>query len=202
MGLSFIPLGVGDAFSRRHYSSSFLVESGGTRLLVDCPHPIRKILGESAPDGVDLDDIDAVVLTHLHADHASGLEGYGFFCHFALGRRGIVLAHPRVSEPLWEHLRAGMGTLFAEDARYRYHPFDEWLRGRDEIVESWLDEPDEPGTYDATYEVVAVDGDVAVATGTSTYSDPEKTYDNCFVMRFDRAGLCIEFTEWFVERPE
>ena len=28
---------------------------------------------------------------------------------------------------------------------------------------------DEPGTYDAAYEPVAVDGDVAVATGTSTY---------------------------------
>ena len=37
---------------------------------------------------------------------------------------------------------------------------------------------------------MAVDGDVAVATGSSTYlSGPggpvEKVYDNCFVMRFD-----------------
>lgn len=25
--------------------------------------------------------------------------------------------------------------------------------------------------------------------------------DNCFVIRFDPDGRCIEFTEWFMERP-
>jgi hypothetical protein len=81
-------------------------------------------------------------------------------------------------------------------------------------VRSWLGEDapvgasgrDEPGTYDATYRAVAVDGDVAVATGSSTYlSGPggpvEKVYDNCFVMAFDAEGRCREFTEWYVERP-
>jgi hypothetical protein len=65
---------------------------------------------------------------------------------------------------------------------------------------------DEKGTYDAEYRAVAVDGDVAVATGRSTYlSGPggpvETIYDNCFVMRFDAAGRCREFTEWYVQRP-
>jgi hypothetical protein len=45
-----------------------------------------------------------------------------------------------------------------------------------------------------------------VATGSSTYlSGPggpvAKVFDNCFVMRFDSAGRCREFTEWYVERP-
>jgi hypothetical protein len=30
----------------------------------------------------------------------------------------------------------------------------------------------------------------------------ETDYDNCFVMRFDAAGQCREFTEWYVERPD
>ncbi len=102
--------------------------------------------------------------------------------------------------------RDAIGALFAEDARYRYHPFDEWIRGREEIVESWFDEPDEPGGYDADYEPVAIDGEVAVATGTSTYSEKDGSvravYDNCFVMRFNPDGLCAEFTEFFIERPE
>jgi len=102
--------------------------------------------------------------------------------------------------------RDGIAALFSEDACYRYHPFDEWIRGRDAIVESWFDEPDEPGTYEATYEPLAIDGDVAVATGTSTYTKPDGSiaaiYDNCFVMRFDGDGRCTEFTEWFMERPE
>ena len=54
---------------------------------------------------------------------------------------------------------------------------------------------------------VAVDGDVAVATGTSTYTNEpggpvDTVYDNCFVIRFDDDGRCREFTEWFVKRPE
>ena len=108
-----------------------------------------------------------------------------------------------------------IGDLFSEDVQYRYHPYDEPVLGRAELVRSWLGEAsdgdavadrDKPGTYDAAYRAVAVDGDVAVATGSSTYlSDPggpvKEVFDNCFVMRFDSAGRCREFTEWYVRRP-
>jgi hypothetical protein len=102
--------------------------------------------------------------------------------------------------------REQITALFAENARYRYHPYDEWIQGREEIVESWFDEPDEPGSYEAAYEPAAIDGEVAVAVGSSTYTNPDgsirATYDNCFVMRFDPAGRCAEFTEYFIERPK
>jgi hypothetical protein len=112
--------------------------------------------------------------------------------------------------------REAIGALFTDDAQYRYHPYDDPLRGREAIVESWLEDPDDPGTYDAHYEPLAVDGDVAVATGTSTYyaadGSIEKVYDNCYVMRFAPDGRCREFTErplaatledeWFMERPD
>jgi hypothetical protein len=106
----------------------------------------------------------------------------------------------------WESYdRDEIGALFAEDARQRYHPYDEPIRGREAIVDSWLDEPDEPGTYEAAYEPVAIDGDVAVATGTSTYLNEDGSvrtiYDNCFLLRFDDDGRCADFTEWFMERP-
>lgn len=110
--------------------------------------------------------------------------------------------------------REQIAELFAEDVSYRYHPYDVPIIGRDEVVDSWLGEGehagastrDEPGTYDARYRAVAIDADVAVAVGTSTYR-PEpagpvtSTFENCFVMRFDAAGRCSEFTEWYVERP-
>jgi ketosteroid isomerase-like protein len=105
-------------------------------------------------------------------------------------------------------------ALFSEDISYRYHPYDEPVTGRDAVVASWLGEgdaeqassPDEPGTYDAAYRAVVVDGDTAVAVGSSTYyTEPRgsvaKVYDNCYVMRFDGEGRCREFTEWFMERP-
>lgn len=117
MGLGFIPLGVGDAFSARHYSSCVALEADGRWLLVDCPHPIRKILREgSAPSGAALDvgSFDGVVVTHVHADHASGLEGLGFFSHFALHRRVRLVAHPKVAAGLWDGRLAGGMTELAD----------------------------------------------------------------------------------------
>ena len=109
--------------------------------------------------------------------------------------------------------RDRIAALFAEDVEYRYHPYDEPIRGRDAVVESWLGEGDHEeastrdaeGTYEASYAPAAVDGDAAVAVGSSTYFERpggpvEKVYDNCYVMRFDAEGRCREFTEWFVER--
>jgi ketosteroid isomerase-like protein len=111
--------------------------------------------------------------------------------------------------------RDRIAALFAEDVEYRYHPYDDPIRGREAVVESWLGEGehegastrDPEGTYDAAYSPVAVDGDIAVATGSSTYFERpggplEKVYDNCYVMRFDGEGRCREFTEWFIERPD
>ena len=108
-----------------------------------------------------------------------------------------------------------IAALFAEDVSYRYHPYDAPVRGRDAVLAAWLGQGqdagastrDEPGTYDARYRAVAVDGDVAVATGTTHYSSapgapPTRVFDNCFVMRFDASGRCREFTEWFMERPD
>lgn len=111
MALSFIPLGVGDAFSAHHYTSCVALEADGRRLLVDCPHPIRKVLREgsaglSAP--LDLPDFDAFVVTHLHSDHSSGIEGLGFYFRYILQKRPVLVAHPGVAGRLWERLAPGM----------------------------------------------------------------------------------------------
>ena len=123
-------LGVGDAFSAKWYSTCLLLEAEGARLLVDCPHPIRKILAESAP-GVDVPDIDAILLTHLHADHSSGLEGYGFFSWFVLKRAARLVAHPAVVERLWDaQLAASMDRLITEprdDAVVHEHRFADFF---------------------------------------------------------------------------
>jgi ketosteroid isomerase-like protein len=110
--------------------------------------------------------------------------------------------------------RDQIAALFADDVTYRYHPYDDPVTGRDAVVESWLgagatvgaSTRDEEGTYDASYRAVAVDGDVAIATGSSSYrAEPGgpvvKVFDNCFVMCFDSGGRCRDFTEWYIQRP-
>lgn len=99
--------------------------------------------------------------------------------------------------------RAAIVDLFADDALYRYHPYDEPVIGNGAIAE--LDDRDAPGTWEATYRPFVIEGDNAVATGTTLYRDssgsPTRQFDNCFTLVFDAGGRCSEFTEWFAERP-
>lgn len=109
-GLHLIPLGVGDAFSALHYSSCLAVECQGEWLLVDSPHPILKILresGEKAGHVPPLERIVGLVLTHLHGDHASGLEILAFYYRFVLHRKLTLIAHPEVLLDLWPRYLAG-----------------------------------------------------------------------------------------------
>jgi hypothetical protein len=101
--------------------------------------------------------------------------------------------------------RAEIDALFSEGAQYRYHPWDEPVVGAAAIADDWLEDQDEPGSFDASYECYAVEGDRAVAVGSSTYFDAgggvEKVYDNVYLLRFEGDGRCSEFTEWFMQRP-
>jgi ribonuclease BN (tRNA processing enzyme) len=110
-GLRLLTLGIGDAFSALHYSSCFLVESAGQWLLIDCPHPFRKILREATQrvgiHDLDVGDLHGVVLTHLHSDHSSGLEGVAFYYRYILGRSLPVYTHGSVAVDLWPRQLAG-----------------------------------------------------------------------------------------------
>jgi ribonuclease BN (tRNA processing enzyme) len=132
MSLSFVTLGVGDAFSALNYSSCLALEAEGQVLLVDCPHPIRKMMREaSLGAGVELDAdrVSGLVLTHLHADHSSGVEGLGYFSFFVLKRKLRILAHPEVTRRLWDgHLAAGMEDLIRKPGgEPQRHGFEDYF---------------------------------------------------------------------------
>ncbi|HVN55402.1 MAG TPA: nuclear transport factor 2 family protein [Anaerolineaceae bacterium] len=97
---------------------------------------------------------------------------------------------------------ADIGALFSEDARYYTSPFVEtpW-RGRDAIIQHWLQGKDEPGSFRFRYEVLAAAGDTGVMRGWTLYLQPQREYANIWVIRFDDQGRCREFTEFFMQRP-
>jgi hypothetical protein len=104
---------------------------------------------------------------------------------------------------------SAIGDLFAVDAVYRYHPWDEGdevVHGREAIVASWLEDTDASGSWNASYRPWLVAGDRAVALGVSRYlaADGEtvaREYHNAFLLRFDAEQRCTEFTELYAERP-
>lgn len=98
--------------------------------------------------------------------------------------------------------RDAIGELFTDDARYRYHPWDDPLEGREAIVADWLANRDEPNTWQASYEAWAVEGDRVVATGTSRYDEAsgKRTYHNVFLITFAADGRCRAFTEVYAQQ--
>ncbi|MGQ0606969.1 MAG: YybH family protein [Chloroflexota bacterium] len=96
-------------------------------------------------------------------------------------------------------------ALFTEEAVYRYRPYSDpkqTATGNAAIAESWLEERDAPGTWEARYEPYAVEGDRAVAIGFSRYeateADPQRTYHNAYLLQFAPDGRCREFSEFYM----
>lgn len=113
-------LGVGDTFSEKHATHALLLEHDGFRLAIDCPDSYRRVLknarDKAAPEhasALDLFGIDDVLVTHVHGDHMNGLEGVGYFKHFAQQRPLNLHTIAPVKDGLWEgRLALPMGRLW------------------------------------------------------------------------------------------
>jgi hypothetical protein len=121
------------------------------------------------------------------------------------------MTHEQVAQWLAAYSKAwetynpqAIGDLFSADAAYYYHPYDEPTRGREAIVESWLESPDPKGRYKGEYQPFAVEGNRAAAQGNSRYfaedgKTLEREYSNLFLLTFDDDGRCSEFREWYTK---
>ena len=101
-------------------------------------------------------------------------------------------------------------ALFSADAEYRYRPWDvgdDVLHGRAAIIANWLENRDTAGTYRGEYHPLLLQDDEAIATGVSYYYTDEtqatlkQAFHNLWVLRFDDAGQCSSFTEWYMKAP-
>ena len=95
--------------------SKYLVESGDTRILVDCGlfqgyKWLRKRNWQPLP--LDIDRLDAVVLTHAHLDHSGYIPAL-----YRQGFRNPVFTH-HASAALCGILLPDSGHIQEEDARY------------------------------------------------------------------------------------
>lgn len=127
-------VGVGDAFTSRYWNACLLIEAEDTRLLVDAPPALARALGDLGDRGgerVRLDDIDHVLITHLHGDHVGGLEQLLFWRRFVTGRKASLYAIPEVLAGLWEtRLKGGMEVLMNERFEAQLLSLDDYAEVR------------------------------------------------------------------------
>lgn len=111
MTTTFHWLGNGSGLNLTLNNTSFYMSGNGPRLaLVDCGHTVPARLHALGL----VDRVTDIIITHLHADHAGGLESLGSLLYYGHRRRGLQLPllhlpTNAMAHELWEHsLRAGM----------------------------------------------------------------------------------------------
>lgn len=102
-------------------------------------------------------------------------------------------------EGVWRDPRSGdLEDLFTEDATYRASPSAMPLQGIAAIRRWWRAETDPSEGWQLSAEIIAVDGDVAVARLDVRYSAPaERRYLDLWLLRFAPDGRCCAFEEWY-----
>jgi ribonuclease BN (tRNA processing enzyme) len=99
-------IGTGSAFAKVFHNNNALLTVDGLTLLVDCGITAPKALYEL---GYSFNDLDAILLTHVHADHIGGLEELAFQMKYIFGRKPILYVAETLVNILWEHsLKGGL----------------------------------------------------------------------------------------------
>lgn len=121
-------LGSGSAFTvgaNNFHSNIFLVTEIGEKLLIDCGSDIRFSLHE---EGFSHRDITDIYVSHLHSDHAGGLEYVGFTTKFdpQCDKPNLYLSDDLAAE-IWQNtLSGGMksieGAITSLDSFFDIHP--------------------------------------------------------------------------------
>jgi ribonuclease BN (tRNA processing enzyme) len=99
--------GCGSAFCLENWQSNVIIKHDNFNLLVDCGSDIRFALKDL---DMSVFDIDAVYISHLHADHIGGLECLAFCTFFCpTSKKPTMFCETNLIRKLWEDsLRGGL----------------------------------------------------------------------------------------------
>jgi len=110
--LSLFFVGVGSAFSKRHYQNNLLIVKGDDHLLVDCGTKTPQALYEL---GLSVAQIKNYYITHSHADHVGGLEEVMLVARYGTRTKPNVWITQNYQTSLWDMSLRG-GSAFNEES--------------------------------------------------------------------------------------
>ena len=110
MQLKFLGVSAAFVVGKDKYNSNMLITSAsGKNLLIDCGADARHSLHRQ---NLSHSDIDAVYISHLHADHVGGLEWLGYTKYFIDKHIPDLYISHELDSSLWDNvLSGGMSTL-------------------------------------------------------------------------------------------
>ena len=102
-------LGSGSLFVKGdNFQSNMVLEINGKKLLIDAGNDVKLSLEKAS---IEVGDLDAIYITHLHGDHCMGLEYLGYYSYFISKKRPQLFIHESMINDLWASLRPSMERL-------------------------------------------------------------------------------------------
>jgi len=104
MDISLVMLGTGSAFAKTYYNNNALVTCNGFNLMLDCGHTAPKALHQL---NIDLESVDGIFISHLHADHIGGLEEVAFRSMYNAKKKLSLFLPETLIDTIWENSLKG-----------------------------------------------------------------------------------------------
>ncbi|MBP1992711.1 MBL fold metallo-hydrolase [Paenibacillus eucommiae] len=102
-------LGTGSAFAKAYYNTNALILLTDFKILIDCGFTAARSLHEL---DITPDQLDGILITHIHADHVGGLEEMAFRLHYSYHKRIKLFISPLLVDKLWENtLKGGLENI-------------------------------------------------------------------------------------------
>jgi len=104
MRINFV--GTGSAFTMKNFQTNIILEHNDKRLLVDAGTDIRFALRDAK---LSYKDVNALYLTHLHADHIGGVEYLAFTTYFdpSITDKITLYGNNDLIRDAWTHVLQG-----------------------------------------------------------------------------------------------